>query len=164
LPSKVQLLIRVYRNRKFLLLNICIGVVYYFLYQYLIFLSTQGILVQSVPAYLVYLLALSASVVITLSVYSVSQRLPRKKIVRGASSGVLGTASIVVAGITAGCACQAPILYNILYFVGLNTLEASSFVAMVNFYQIEIILALIAINVVLAYLTLSRIQSVMARQ
>jgi hypothetical protein len=156
--SILRALLEVYRSWKFILLNIVVGIAYYYLFQYLILLSSRGLVIQTAPPILVYSLDLSASVVLTLSVYSVHQRLSKKRIEAGASSSVVGTGSILAAGITAGCACQAPILYSVLYFLGLNALEASGFVALVNEYQIPILLILILINAIVIFITLTRIQ------
>jgi hypothetical protein len=158
--SKFQVLKKVYRSWKYDILNIIIVIAYYYLFQYLVLISTRGIVIQTTPAYLIYFLDGSASVLITLSIYSVAQRLSnRKRIVTGASSGAVSAGSILAAGISAGCACQAPVLYNLLYFFGLNAFEASSFVAIVDQYQIEIMWVLLLINIGIIFLTLSRMQA-----
>lgn len=158
MASVPRALLEVYRSWKFLLLNIVVGIIYYYLFEDMILISSRGLVILTAPPILVYSLDLGASAVLTLSVFSVHQRLSKKRIAAGTSSGALGTASVLAAGITAGCSCQVPILYSILYFLGLNALEASGLVALVNEYQIEILLTLIVINIVLLFATLSRIQ------
>jgi hypothetical protein len=80
------------------------------------------------------------------------------KIVPGASIGS-STLSVFIGGVIAGCACQAPILYNLLYFLGLNALEASGLVASVDVYQFEIMWLLILLNLGMIILVLSKIPS-----
>ena len=156
--SILRAMLEVYRSWKFLFLNVVVGIVYYFLFQYMILISSRGLIIQTAPPVLVYSLDLSASVVLTLSVFSVHQRLSKKRIATSSSTGALGTGSVLAAGVTAGCACQTPVLYSVLYFFGLNALEASGIVALINEYQIEIFLTLIAINIFAIFVMLLRIQ------
>ena len=152
----------IFRSPRYAALGIAAAVVYYYLFAYFVSLENFGIVVYSVPAYMVYLLAISASVLLTITVYSLSLRI-KQGLQTSSPAGLVASISTVVGGCVAGCACQAPILYNLLYFIGLNAFEASGIVTVLVAYDFEINLALIILNVLVAYRLLSKITRVGGR-
>lgn len=108
--------------------------------------------------YLVYLLSLSASLLLTMTVYAFSLRI-REGVRAGPVRGLFGSISAAVGGSVAGCACQAPILYNLLYFLGMNAFEASGLVTLAATYQTELNVLLILLNILMTYSILSKVSN-----
>lgn len=131
--------------------------VYYLSFRYLISSSNGGLVLIAVPIYLVYALISTASILFTLSVYSLISSFPRTGR-NGAPPGIFSAFSVFVGGVSAGCACQAPILYGMLYFLGLNSLEASGLVTSFADHENAIMEAMIAVNLILIVLFYGRIQ------
>jgi len=154
---QIDAILRVFQKWQYLAVLVVSALLYFSIFQYLVASSNFGIVPLTVPIYLLYLLVATASIQVALSIYLVAQTATRIRIVRETSRGILGTLSVIVGGLSAGCSCQAPVLYSLLYFLGFNSLEASSFVVMFAKFQIEIFVAIILINLVFIYHSLSRI-------
>lgn len=163
MPRQLAALSRVYRSWRYWLLTTIIAFFYYFLLQYLIEVSNRGIVIITIPQYLVFLLDVSAAILITLGVYSARQTLIKRKALSGASSGLVSSISVLTAGVSVSCACQAPILYNILYFFGLNSFEASGIVVTVNDLQVPILWILVGLNFAMILVITTRMKLVNAR-
>jgi len=159
-PSRLALsahvLVTIFRSPRYVALSVIGAVVYYLVFDYFVSLSNFGIVVFSAPVYLVYMLAITASLLLTITVYSVSLRL-RRGLPSSSSAGLLASLSTIVGGSVVGCACQAPILYNLLYFFGLNAFEASGVVTPLVAFSMEINVALIVLNLVAVVWLLSKI-------
>lgn len=147
----------VLRESKYAMLCLIIFTVYYLVFRYLITSSNDGLVLITIPSYLVFALIGSASILLTLSVHSFFLILPHNR-KNGVPSGIFSSFSVFIGGIAAGCACQAPILYGFLYFVGLNSLEASGLVTSFADHEVAIIEAMVAINMILIVLFSRRIQ------
>lgn len=156
IQSNLRALEIVYRSPKYLALTLAGGVLYYLIFNYIVSLNNVGIVIYSAPVYLVYLLSFTASLLLTLTVYSASLRI-RHGLRTASSMGLVASISTIVGGGVTACACEAPILYNLLYFLGLNAFEASGFVALIGAYIFEIDAVLILLNVAAAYMVLSKI-------
>jgi hypothetical protein len=159
LELNIRVLATMYRSPRYAILTAAAAGVYYYLFNYFVSLDNRGIVIYSGPVYLVYLLAITAAILLTITVYSLSLRL-RHGVKASSRAGFLASFSTVVGGCITGCACQAPILYNILYFVGLNAFEASGIVSTLLSYDFEINVALILLNLVAAYWLLSKISRI----
>jgi hypothetical protein len=155
----LKALAMIYRSPKYMVLTIASAALYYLLFNYFVSLDNHGIVIYSEPVYLVYSLAITAAVLLTITVYSLTLRL-RRRAQASSSAGLLASISTVVGGCITGCACQAPILYNLLYFVGLNAFEASGIVSTLLAYDFDINVALIALNLLVAYRLLSKVSRV----
>lgn len=153
--SPLRGLWQVYSSWRYWIVTAAVAFIYYEVFRYLIAVSNHGLQLLSAPLYLIYALNLAAAIAITISIYSMVQSL-KSRITAGASSGALSTISVLVAGITVGCACQAPILYTLLYFVGLNSIEASGIVVTMDDYSTPIMWALVLLNVALIFFSASR--------
>ncbi len=96
---------------KYILLNAAIAVGYYFVISYILSVQQQGIPFTSVPIYLIYLLAATSSITLTIAIYSIGNtRRNEAKI----SATSVSAATTVFGGIISGCGCQAAILLNVL--------------------------------------------------
>lgn len=129
----------------YIALNIAIAVIYYFVFVYLIRLQNYGILLITVPHYLIYALVATSSVMFTIGVYAIRHSLRRGM---GASSSTVGTFMALFAGFISGCGCSAPLLYGVTAF-GLSIAEVSVASAFIAKYSVAIISAIIAVNVLL---------------
>lgn len=158
----LRMLALIYRSPKYVLLTVFAAGLYYLLFNYFVSLENYGLVIYSEPAYLVYLLSLSASVLLTITVYTLSLRL-RRGLRTSSRAGLLASLSTVVGGCITGCACQAPILYSIVYFFGLNAFEASGVVTLFVAHDSEINAALVLLNVAVAFRLLSKISRVGGR-
>ena len=159
IPRQLIAFFGVYRSWYYWLVTTTIAFFYYFILQYLIEVSNKGIVIVTVPQYLIFFLDISASILITLGVYSVRQTLAKRRALSGASSGLVSSISVLTASVSVSCACQAPILYNILYFLGLNSFEASGIVVTLNDLQVPILWALVGLNLAMILVMTTRIKS-----
>jgi hypothetical protein len=135
---------QVYRP-KYIILNIAVAVIYYFILVYLIRYQNYGILIITVPAWLIYALVATSSIVFTIGIYSAAKSFRKGA---GASASTFGTAITLFTGIIVGCGCSSPILYSIAIF-GLSIAEVSIVAAFIARYSIAIISAILAINIIL---------------
>ena len=126
-------------------INVVVAAAYYVVFTYLIRLQNYGILLITVPHYLIYALVITSSMLFTLGVYAIRASFKNRL---GASASAVGTFMTFFAGFISGCGCTAPLLYGITAF-GLSIAEVSVAGAFIAEYSVEIILAIIVINVLL---------------
>ncbi|MCL4379020.1 MAG: hypothetical protein M1160_01695 [Candidatus Marsarchaeota archaeon] len=144
-PSSIgRALARVYRPQ-YIALNIAVAAVYYLIFTYLIRLQNYGVLLITVPKPLIYALVITASMMLTIGVFTLRNTSKGRL---GVKAGTAGAFATVFAGVISGCGCSAPLLYGITAF-GLSIAEVSVANAFIVNYSIEIVSALIAINIVL---------------
>jgi len=96
---------------KYILLNIAIAILYYFLIAYLLSIQQQGIPITSVPVNLIYILAITTSITFTIAIYSIFNTIRNNAKISATSTSVI---SAVLGGVLAGCGCQAAILFGVL--------------------------------------------------
>ncbi len=130
---------------KYVAINIIAAVVYYLVLTVLIRYQNYGILIITAPAFLIYALVISSSMMFTIGVFSAATSIRKAP---GASASTFGTAVALFSGIIIGCGCSAPILYSITVF-GLSIAEVSVIGAFIAKYSVAIISAIIAINVLI---------------
>ncbi|MDE1825639.1 MAG: hypothetical protein KGH61_00500 [Candidatus Micrarchaeota archaeon] len=131
------------------------AIAYYFMINYVISLNAPaGFVIITTPPILIYLLALSAAVLISISIESIRLSLSR---IRNESTGALSVLTMLAGGVIAGCNCEVPVLSSILYLLALNGTAVSSIIAIVGDYQNYIFVLLIVLNVALSYYSLSRL-------
>ncbi|MGI0141902.1 MAG: hypothetical protein ACREBF_04635 [Candidatus Micrarchaeales archaeon] len=130
-----------------------LAVLYYFIIEYVISLNaTDGVVFITTPQILIYLLALSSAVLLTISIHSIRLSLSR---IQMEIDGVASAATSVIGGVIAGCNCAVPILSSAMYLLALNAATVSTVLAFVSNYQIEIFAALILFNFVTSFHHLS---------
>src|SRR5579872_6496239 len=125
------------------------GTLYYLLFFRLIATSNYGIISVTVPYYLTFLLVWTAALVFSFSILSLWRNRLLIRTARDGSKGIIGSLTVILGGLSAGCSCQAPIIYSLLYFLGFNSILASSFVAILDKYQIPIFGGLVILNLFL---------------
>jgi hypothetical protein len=103
---------------KYMVLNIAIAVVYYFIIKYLFSIQENGVSFTIVPIYLVYLLIATTSITFTIAIYSIRNT---QKNTAKVSATTISAITAFAAGILGGCGCEAAILFNVLaIFAGIG--------------------------------------------
>ena len=135
---------------KYILLNVAAAIAYYLVLTYLISVQQYGLLLITIPVYLLYALAITASVAFTIAMYSLFNTRNNKAHV---SASVTGTATALVGGVFAGCGCTAPIIFS-LTAVGFTTSQVFALNNFISDNSGLLFLSMIAINlfVVIYYL------------
>ena len=147
----------IYRKPVYITLNIAAAVIYYGVYDYILSIQTHGIAVDInlPPSYLVYLLVITSSVLLTIAVFSIrNSRNNQAKF----SAGITGSFTAAFSGVLSGCGCTSPLLFSILAPLGLSSQFVSFDIFFIN-YQIELFVAFILINIGLAAYYLNRLSS-----
>ncbi len=143
-PSVLRAFQLVYKP-KYIILNIAVAIIYYFVLVYLIRYQNYGILLISVPKVLIYALVITSSMMFTFGVYAMRSTFKRKA---NASGTAIGTAFTLLVGVIAGCGCSTPILYSVTA-LGLSIVEVSAFASFITRYSAEIISVMLVVNVLL---------------
>jgi hypothetical protein len=137
----------------YIIINIIVAIIYYFLITELVRYQNKGILLLTAPTPLIYALVISASIMFTLGIYAIKNTLRSK---RQASASAIGTITTLFTSIITGCGCSAPLLYSITA-LGLSISEVSSLEVFLVKYTIPIISIMLAINVLLILYYLNKI-------
>ena len=146
---------RIYGNPVYIAVNIAAALVYYALYSYILSIQTHGIAVDInlPPSYLVYLLVITSSVLLTIAVFSIrGSRNNQAKI----SASVTGSLTAAFGGVLGGCGCTPQLLFSILATLGLGS-QFVSFDMFFITYQVELFTAFILINIGLAAYYLNKL-------
>jgi hypothetical protein len=99
----------------YILLNLVILLVYYVVVEKIVALQQFGLIFITAPAYLIILLVVSSSILMTIAAYTIVQSRKAKNLGYGGAVGSCATA--VVGGVMSGCGCQGAILYSALAIV-----------------------------------------------
>lgn len=145
----INQLISVYRP-KYILFNIAAAIVYYFVFITLLSYQQQGITAVSFPYYLIYLLVVTSSIVLTVAIYSIRNTRNNSAKV---SATTAGTVTTLAGTVISGCGCSASVLVS-LTAIGVSS---SQIFSLDNFFvanQPILLAIMIAINlfVLLYYL------------
>ena len=154
-PQRLHALEQIFTSPPYIVITIAALVAYYELFTFLIVSSNKGIFFITVPIYLIYALILSASLLMSTSIYALSQSIKAKY--AGAEGGVLSVFSSSIGGLVVGCSCYAPIFSSLLYAVGFGTLQVSSAISFLGVYQAWFVVVFIAANLIFIYHQLGRI-------
>ncbi len=152
---RASVLKQIFTSPLYILITIAALVAYYELFTFLIVSSNEGIFFVTVPIYLIYALIFSASLLMSTSIYAVSQSIKAKY--AGAEGGVLSVFTSSIGGLVVGCSCYAPIFSSLLYAVGFGTLQVSSAISFLGVYQTWFVAVFIAANLIFIYHQLGRI-------
>ncbi len=151
MSGELGILKRVYFSPYYLLLNIATFFAYYLFFIFVLGLTSREEFL-AIPSYIIYALAVSASMLLTISVYSVVSEISKA----GVSTSLISALTTAAGGIFASCGCQTPIIGALLYAIGLNALAVSGIIAAIYAYRLLIFLLLIAINLLFAYYVLRK--------
>lgn len=154
----IEILKRIYRP-EFILLNAAFAFMYYLMLTGLLSIQQQGVPFTPVPIALIYTLAISSSVPLTIAIYSISNTQRNRAKVSASASSVLTT---VAGGIFAGCGCQAALLTGILALFTTSG-EALSISTLAAENAQLLFVSLIVINIFVVAYYLNRLSKPMCR-
>lgn len=150
--SRLDVFLIIFRHPTYIISTILSAGVFYYIFYLMIVLSNKGVFLILIPIYLVYLLVLTSGTIFSVSVYSLSRAMLTK-----AAKFEGGIASLLLpslGGLVASCGCSFSILASLLIFLGINTFSAVGYVSLLNQYQLWIMCALIAANLLIIYVYL----------
>lgn len=153
--GRLDVFLIIFRHPTYVISTIVSAGVFYYIFYLMIILSNRGAFLVFIPIYLVYLLVLTSGILFSVSVYSISRAVLTK-----AAKFEGGIASILLpslGGLVASCGCSFSILASLLIFLGINTFSAVGYISLLNQYQLWIICALIAANVLIIYAYLGKL-------
>ncbi len=145
--------IRAIYQPKYMLANIAALAVYYFVFNFLIRYQDYGIFLVNVPTYLIYAMIASASVLLTISVYSINNT--RRNQAKFTASSVSAVA-LFLGSMFGGCGCAEPLIMGLAAF-GISSGSLFSVNAIMTVYSIQIFYVLILFNLVFVVYYLNKL-------
>ncbi len=128
---------------KYIGLTITLGIAYSIAFWYLAYIQGGNDVMLSVPIYLIFLLIVSSSNLMTVAIYSI--RNMRKS--NAKTTGTAASAGTVILG-SGLCGCTTTLLPTVALAVGISTPTVYALASFLKNYDTEIVLLLIVINVV----------------
>ncbi|MGC8622521.1 MAG: hypothetical protein ACP5UC_00975 [Candidatus Micrarchaeia archaeon] len=139
---------------KYVAVNIAALILYYFLARYLVITQEKVFLVvDPLLLYLMYILILSASITLTIAIYSIGNT--RKNMAKVTATGVSAFTALV-GSVIVSCGCAVPILFS-LTAIGISS---AGIIALNNFfskYSIWIVSTFIFLNLLLIIYYLNKL-------
>lgn len=145
----------IFTSYPYIIIAILGSILYYFIFSYLISVSSYGAFVFTAPLYLIYILVISAGILLSVSAYVLRRSIGGLGL--GASDSAASALTAITGGFVAGCGCSAPALYSLLSLLGVSAAEALGITYSINQFQIPALLLLTAINILLIYYNLGKI-------
>ena len=149
---RIALLRRIFSSPKFIFLFAAMAVAYYFLMRFIITASSRGLFLTTMPVYYIYALALTSSLLITISIYQIAASFKQK--LTAAGEGAASAITTIVGGLVTSCGCSSPILTTILYGIGINVIGVSGTISFIASNQEWLISIAILVNLGLSYYSL----------
>ena len=138
---------------KYVLLNIVIFALYYLVFNEILQLQQLGLAFTPIPAYIVYLMVASASVTLTVSIYSV--RNTRRNAAKE-SAATTSIATTIASGIIGGCGCSGAFIFPLLSAFGVSSATALSADVFFSNYAAPIFVGLAALNILIVVYYLNK--------
>jgi len=148
--ARVNAFVRIFTSPAYLAIAVVSFIAYYLLFKFFASLESRLFVFITVPSFLIYLLAASAAILLTTSVFA-SVAAYHKLKAGAATCAVTSGITSAFGGLVAGCGCNASFMFALLSALGVGVLPASAFVAFLARYNVEILLVLTLINLLLAY-------------
>lgn len=137
---------------KYVVLNLVMLIIYYKIIELIIAAQQFGIDFYVVPISLIYLLAITSSILMTIGIYAMINSKSGSKY----GGPVPGTATAIFGGIIGGCGCQGAAFYSILA-LAVGGGEATLLNTVVAEHISLVFVAMALVNLVLAAYYLNRI-------
>lgn len=154
-PGKLSVLRDIFRSPAFIAVFVAIAVVYYLIIKYVITISSRGIFLVSVPIYLLYILSVTSSLLLTCSLYEI--HLSYKYRVLAVGDGAASVITTFAGSLVTSCGCSAPLLATILYGLGANVIGVSGAIAFIAVNEAWLLGIVVAVNLILVYHSLGKI-------
>ena len=148
--ARANALVHIFTSPAYIAIAVVSFIAYYFLFKFFARLESNLFVFITVPSFLIYLLAASAAILLTISVFA-SVAAYHKLKAGAATCAVTSGITSAFGGLVAGCGCNAWFIVGLLSTLGVGFLPASAFVAFLTRYNVEILLVLTLINLLLAY-------------
>lgn len=136
-------------------LFIASGIGYYLLIDYIILASSKGLALVTAPLYMIYIVAITSALLLTVSVYSI--RLSLRYELQGISEGTASVLTTFIGSLISSCGCSAPILAVILYSIGVNAFGVSSALSFINSNQYLLLGIVSLVNLLLIYYSVGKV-------
>ncbi|MCL4403413.1 MAG: hypothetical protein M1500_01820 [Candidatus Marsarchaeota archaeon] len=149
-----SMLKRIY-TPKYLAINLVAAIAYFLFISFLLRYQNYGTLIVSVPMYILYLLSITASISLTIGIYSIGNT--RNNHAKGAGS-TAGTATTFVGSLVGGCGCHAPILVSVIALFGFGS-AAFPIDVLLTENATPIFMVLIIINIAISIYYLNRLSN-----
>lgn len=149
---RITLLRRIFTSPRFILLFAVMAIAYYFLVRFIITASSQGLFLTTMPVYYIYALAMTSSLLITISIYQIAASFKQK--FTAAGEGAASAITTIAGGLVTSCGCSSPILTTILYDIGINVIGVSGTISFIASNQEWLISIAILANLALSYYSL----------
>jgi predicted Co/Zn/Cd cation transporter (cation efflux family) len=144
----------IYRPR-YMLFNVAAAVAYYLAIAYLNAIQNSGVsLFLGIPVIEVYALAITSSVMLTVSIYSIRNTIRNSVKVSGST---LSVATAAVGGLFCGCGCAASFLFTGLVGIGFGAASVFAVTDTISIYKVDFIALLIGINLFATIYYLNRL-------
>jgi len=148
--ARVNVFVHIFMSPAYIAIAVVSFIAYYFLFKFFASLESNLFVFITVPSFLIYLLAASAAILLTISVFA-SVAAYHKLKAGAATCAVTSGITSAFGGLVAGCGCNASFIVTLLSTLGVGFLTTSAFVAFLTRYNVEILLVLTLINLLLAY-------------
>lgn len=149
----------IYRPR-YVILNLGIVAVYYLIFVSLIKFQNYGVfLLFNIPLYVFYLLILTSSILVTISIYSIMRT---EGVGVKVSAGGVGTATMLFGTIFGACGCSAPIVLS-LTVIGLSTAEVIALNNFLSRFALPLFTALILINLAVTFYYVDKLSELLCK-
>ncbi|MGC8479789.1 MAG: hypothetical protein ACP5M9_03955 [Candidatus Micrarchaeia archaeon] len=155
LKNIIETLKSIYSRPFYIILNIIFAFVYYLIFTFLVEYQNYGILLIESPVYLLYLLIMLSSILLTISIYSIRNT---KKNIAKVSGTTVSAIAVLFGGVVGGCGCAAPIIYGISV-LGLGLGTTSTVAYYLNSYIIEIFIFIILLTLFMILYYLNKLSS-----
>ncbi len=149
---------RIFFSPIMILVFAVIAILYYFLIHFLITASSHGLFLITLPSYFIYVLALTSSLLMTISIYQIHISLKNRLLAAG--EGATSAITTIAGGLITSCGCSSPILSTILYGIGVNIIGVSGAISFVASNQEWLIGIAILVNLVMSYYSLGKLATI----
>ncbi len=143
---------RIYRP-SYAALNVATAVAYYLFFGFLIRYQDYGIFLVNVPAYLEYAVIITASVLLTISVYSI--RNTRRNKAKFTASSV-SAVTLILGGVLGGCGCAEPLLMGFAA-LGISSTTLFSLNSLISSFSVQVFFAMAAVNIAIIVYYLNKL-------
>ncbi len=147
--SRISVLWALAKSPAYLAIMVAGSLIYFLIFYNLIIASNYGIFLVTVPIYLVYAMIATAGILLSLGAFSISTALLSRA--SGLGGGAFSAILPTVGGLVATCACSYSILASLLAFAGINAFEVSGIVSGIALYQLWIMSAIVALNLIMIF-------------
>ena len=151
--ARIAEMLRKIYTLKYLAINAIAAVAYFFFISLLLRYQNYGAFIINVPMYVLYALSATASVSLTIGIYSIWNT--RNNYAKGTGSAA-GTATAFAGSLVGGCGCHAPILASLVALFGFSS-AAFPVDILLTENATPLFLVLIIINIAVSIYYLNRL-------